>query len=168
MITKSPRNYLDVRWAKFSGPYSNILNFIGLHGKFHYTRLVHPLECHKWSAGTRLRSLCAVGDATTVAANAILVESQWQHREWSFPLRCTHPLPNTRLDRSHVPFFRSSVWPNRDSIQPTNICGARSIPRPVIPLKNRLATVVTLTLSSHNFPTDRARELFKPFEEQVS
>ena len=52
--------------------------------------------------------------------------------------------------------------------QPTNICGARSIPRPVIPLKNRLATVVTLTLSSHNFPTDRARELFKPFEEQVS
>jgi len=33
------------------------------------------------------------------------------------------------------------------------------------PLKHRKATTVALTLSSHNFPTDRSRELFKASKE---
>jgi len=33
------------------------------------------------------------------------------------------------------------------------------------PFKDRKATIVVLTLSSHNFPTDRTRELFKPCKE---
>ena len=31
-----------------------------------------------------------------------------------------------------------------------------------LPCKDRKATILALTLSSHNLPTNRARELFKP------
>ena len=50
----------------------------------------------------------------TFTVNAALVASQWQHRAWTFPF--TQPsTPSTRLDRSQVPFFKSSVWPDRES-----------------------------------------------------
>ena len=35
-------------------------------------------------------------------------------------------------------------------------------------LRTAKATIMALTLSSHNFPTDRARELFKPSKEAES
>jgi len=34
-----------------------------------------------------------------------------------------------------------------------------------LPCKDRKATILALTLSSHNLPPDRARELFKPSKE---
>jgi len=65
---------------------------------------------HEWSAAPI--SACSGSFATTFVGNAALTASQRQNRE-HFPLT-----PSTRLDRSQVPFFKSSVWPGRNRTHP--------------------------------------------------
>jgi len=59
---------------------------------------------------------CAVGSAAAFAVNLALVPSQWQHRAWTFslhlPINAEH---ETEQTTSRLPFFKSSVWLNRES-----------------------------------------------------
>ena len=62
--------------------------------------------------GAHARLLCAVDRTTSFAVNAELVAGQQHHRAWSFPL---HQPINAEYDgQAEVPFFKSSVWPDRD------------------------------------------------------
>jgi len=79
-----------------------------LHTKESFVILaLHSVRCHEWSAGSHLRSVCAVDHTATFAVNAALVASQWQHRAQSFPLHLS--TTSTRLNRLQVPFFKFSV-----------------------------------------------------------
>jgi len=57
---------------------------------------------------------CAVGPAAIFAVNAARAASQRQHRTWTVCLQ-PHITPSTRLDRPQVSFFKSAIWPNRES-----------------------------------------------------
>jgi len=52
--------------------------------------------------------------------------------------------------------------------QSTKFVGLSDKANLVLHFKDRKATLVARTLSNHNLPTDRAKELFKPFKKTGS
>jgi len=61
-IAICPKKCLHAQKLDFSKNYTKI--------KFHYILFVLLLECHKWSAGTRLRLPCVLDHAATLAMNS--------------------------------------------------------------------------------------------------
>jgi len=102
-------------WGK-SGIFSCILAAIFLSSVSFILGFVLLSECHGWSAGAHLRLLAPL---------VTRLLSHWMLHWWRVngstargTLPCTHPsTPSTRLGRPQVPFFKSSVWPRRESNQ---------------------------------------------------
>jgi len=98
------------------------------------TRFLYPFRCIASNLRRPSPVACDVGHVAVFAVNAALVASHWQRRALTALAFCTHPFDaaSTRLEKPQVPFFKSSVWPGRES-SPSSLPGLAARVQPTVP-----------------------------------